>query len=70
MKLALALGFLEYDIEAYKVRNKYNEAATVSILSFIFIKKKLTIFEKKIFRSMNYLKYGVIKNLQWLQRLD
>ncbi|CAF0780810.1 unnamed protein product [Adineta steineri] len=28
-KLALALGFLEYDIEAYKVQNKYNDAATI-----------------------------------------
>ncbi|UJR27360.1 hypothetical protein I4U23_008652 [Adineta vaga] len=29
VKLLLALGFLEYDIEAYKVRNNYNAAATV-----------------------------------------
>ena len=28
-KLILSLGFLEYDIEAYKARNNYNAAATV-----------------------------------------
>jgi hypothetical protein len=29
--LALALGFLEYDIEAYKLKNNNDSAATVSI---------------------------------------
>lgn len=31
-KLALALGFLEYDIEAYKIRNNNDAAATVSLI--------------------------------------
>ena len=30
-KLALTLGFLEYDIEAYKVRNNGDSAATVCL---------------------------------------
>ena len=34
-KLALTLGFLEYDIEAYRVKNNNDPAATVSLnLSF------------------------------------
>jgi len=30
-KLALTLGFLEYDIEAYKLKNNNDSAATVSV---------------------------------------
>lgn len=30
-RLALTLGFLEYDIEAYKTRNNNDSAATVSV---------------------------------------
>jgi hypothetical protein len=35
-KLALSLGFLEYDIEAYRVRNKNDSSATVSSMSISF----------------------------------
>jgi hypothetical protein len=34
-KLALAIGFLEYDIETYKLRNKNDPSATVSFY-FLF----------------------------------
>jgi len=37
-KLLLNLGFLEYDIEAYKARNNYNAAATVTIFCLSFEK--------------------------------
>jgi hypothetical protein len=35
-RLALVLGFLEYDIEAYRVRNKGDAAATVSTIEKAF----------------------------------
>jgi hypothetical protein len=33
-KLALALGFLEYDIEAFKAKNNNDSAAAVSVIEF------------------------------------
>jgi hypothetical protein len=33
-KLAITLGFLEYDIEAYKIQNNYDSAATVYTFFF------------------------------------
>jgi hypothetical protein len=38
IKLLLNLGFLEYDIEAYKAHNNNNAAATVIIFCFSFEK--------------------------------
>jgi hypothetical protein len=35
-KLALSLGFLEYDIEAYKAQNNYNAERTVTIFYLYF----------------------------------
>lgn len=33
-KLALTLGFLEYDIEAYKLKNNHDATATVCVFIF------------------------------------
>jgi hypothetical protein len=38
-KLALTLGFLEYDIEAYSIKNNQDPAATVSLI-FLFEKNQ------------------------------
>lgn len=39
-KLAITLGFLEYDIEAYKVQNNYDSTATVNDFLFNFLLRK------------------------------
>ncbi|CAF0758347.1 unnamed protein product [Adineta ricciae] len=53
-KLILALGFLEYDIEAYKARNNYNAAATVYDLLDLWREQEGSLATKT--RLREYLK--------------
>ena len=52
-KLALTLGFLEYDIEAYKIKNNNDSAAAVSInLSFTKQNMKYFVIDAGITSNM------------------
>ena len=58
-KLALALGFLEYDIEAYKLKNNNDPAATVN-MTLIFSNTRSNVFFS-VNRCLNFFECGVSK---------
>jgi len=62
-KLALALGFLESDIEAFKAKNNNDSAAAVSVIEF-FQRIMKTCFHS----YLNYFKSGRNKKVHRLQK--